>query len=373
MTVREAMESVPVVVVGAGPAGLATSAELMRRGVRHVVLERGPEVAYSWVNAYDSLTLHTGRHMSTLPGMPFPRGTPLFPSRLQFVDYLRAYAERLALPVRLNEEVHAVEHGPGGWLARTSSGAIRARSLVWATGIMANPRRPRFPEEERFRGEILHSVAYRRPEGFAGRRVLVIGVGNSGGEIGSELARAGARVTVAVRSGANVVPRSLLGVPIQYLGYVVRKLPRPAARAVTAFVGGLTRIRRGAPVLPRPAHGPLDAIPLIGFALVDAIRDGSVAVKPGVERFTEEGARFTDGSERMFDTILLATGFSPMLSPLAGLVTTDAAGFARRTDRVTSSDQPDLYFVGHNYDATGGLFNIRRDAEIVAARIAGTR
>ena len=136
------------------------------------------------------------------------------------------------------------------------------------------------------------------------------------------------------------------------------------------LVGQLTVLRRGRPVLPRPAHGPLDAIPLIGFGLVDAIRDGSVSVKPGVEHFTEEGARFVDGSERMFDTILLATGFSPALSPLAGAVSTDAAGFARRTDRVTSLDQSDLYFVGHNYDAAGGLFNIRRDSCLAARKIA---
>jgi hypothetical protein len=123
-------------------------------------------------------------------------------------------------------------------------------------------------------------------------------------------------------------------------------------------------------VLPRPAHGPLDAIPLIGFSLVDAIREGLVSVKPGIEHLTEEGARFADGSERMFDAILLATGYRPALAPLAGLVSTDASGFARRIDRVTSLDQPNLFFVGHNYDATGGLFNIRRDARLVAGMIA---
>ena len=364
------VESVPVVVVGAGPAGLATSAELARHRVAHVVLERGPAVGHSWANAYDSLTLHTGRHMSALPGMPFPRGTPLFPARRHFLDYLRAYAADLSLPVRFGAEVLSVAHGPNGWLLRASSGAVRARALVWATGIMSNPFQPQLPGEAAFRGRILHSVDYRRPGEFAGRRVLVVGVGNSGAEIGSELARAGAVVTVAVRSGANVVPRTLLGVPIQYLAHVVRKLPRPAASAVTALVGRLTELRRGPPVLPRPAHGPLDAIPLIGFSLVDAIREGSVAVKPALETLTADGVRFIDGSERMFDVILLATGFRPALAPLAGLVATDASGFARRTDRVTSLDQPDLYFVGHNYDASGGLFNIRRDSRLAALKIA---
>ena len=137
-------------------------------------------------------------------------------------------------------------------------------------------------------------------------------------------------------------------------------------------MGKVTELRRGKPVLPRPSHGVLDSIPLIGFHLVDAIRAGAVAMRPGVASFTETGVRFTDGVEEPFDDVIFATGFTPALSPLGGLVRTDAKGFALRTDRVTSADQPHLYFVGHTYDATGGLYNIRRDAALAAERIAAT-
>ncbi|HKH92228.1 MAG TPA: NAD(P)-binding domain-containing protein, partial [Gemmatimonadaceae bacterium] len=89
----------PVVVVGAGPAGLATSAELRRRNIEHMVLERGDTVGHSWANLYDSLTLHTGKHLSALPRMPFDRRVPLFPSRRDFVDYLHRYVEVLELPI----------------------------------------------------------------------------------------------------------------------------------------------------------------------------------------------------------------------------------------------------------------------------------
>ena len=365
-----ATERYPALVVGAGPAGLATSAELTRRGVRHLVLERGDRIGYSWANLYDSLTLHTGKHMSVLPGLRFDRATPLFPTRAHFLRYLERYAERFAVPVRTGATVTRVEREGDEWLVRSTAGEFRARALVIATGIIASPRAPAFPGQERFRGRLLHSVEYRRPDGFAGRRVLVVGVGNSGGEIGSELAGAGARVTVAVRSGANVVPLQLAGIPIQYLSWVVRKLPRAAQERVVAAVGWLSERRRGKPVLPRPAHSPLDAIPLIGFHLVDAIRAGSVAVKPGIAELTETGVRFTDGSSADFDDIILATGFTAALAPLAGLVTPDARGFARRRDRVASADQPHLFFVGHNYDSTGGLFNIRTDAGLAAAAVA---
>src|SRR2546422_7212414 len=114
----------------------------------------------------------------------------------------------------------------GTWTVNTSRGVLAARALVVATGIVANPKTPHFAGQERFAGRIAHSVAYRRPDGYAGRRVLVVGVGNSGAEIGSEIARAGGKVTVAVRSGANVVPLTLAGLPIQYVSYWVRKLPR---------------------------------------------------------------------------------------------------------------------------------------------------
>src|SRR5690606_2942553 len=113
-------------------------------------------------------------------------------------------------------------------------------------------------------------------------------------------------------------------------------LPRPLRMRIADAVGRLTEARRGPPVLPKPDYGPLDAIPLIGFHLVDAISAGRIRVRPGIASFTRTGVRFTDGSEDDFDTVILATGFRPALQPLGGLVRTDAKGFALRTDRVTS-------------------------------------
>jgi cation diffusion facilitator CzcD-associated flavoprotein CzcO len=363
-----------VVVVGAGPAGLATARELAARGINARLLERGDRPGYSWSHLYDSLALHTGKHLSALPGMRFPRATPLFPTRADFLDYLGRYAQRFGIAVEAGTEVtRATPPANGGrWRLDTTAGPIEADAVVFATGIIANPLVPAFPDRDRFTGRVLHSVEYRRPGPFAGRRVLVVGVGNSGGEIASELARAGVDVTIAVRSGANVVPLTLFGIPIQYVSALVRKLPRPAQDAIVAAVGGVTELRRGPPVLPRLAHSPLDAIPLIGFHLVDEIRAGRVHVRPGIERFTESGVRFTDGAEQPFDDVILATGFRPAIDALRDVVRVDARGFALRTGRVNSADCPSLFFVGHNYDATGGLRNIARDAPVAAQHIADT-
>jgi putative flavoprotein involved in K+ transport len=365
----------PVLIIGAGPAGLATAACLARRGIDYRLLERGPVLGHTWANLYDSLVLHTGRHMSTLPGRRYPAGTPLFPSRADFVRYLGEYAQAFALHVECGVDVRALKRSAHGWMAIAADGTrVDGSAAVVCTGIVANPRMPVLPGRERYRGRLLHSSDYRNPAPFTGERVLVVGVGNSGGEIGSELGHAGVDVTVLVRSGAHVVPRELAGIPIQYLSRVVRTLPRAAQEWVTRQVQRLGERRRGPPVLPRPVHSALDAIPLIGFHLVDAIRAGKVGVRVGeVQALTESGVQYADGTEDAFDTILLATGFAPALGLLGDLVRRDDRGFAVRRDRVTSADQPGLYFVGHNYDASGGITNIRRDARIAARRVAECR
>lgn len=358
----------PVVVVGAGPAGLAAARELRVRRIPFRLLERGDSVGASWKRLYDSLRLHTGKHLSSLPGLRFDRDVPLFPTRDHFVDYLERYARHFALDAETGANVTRVDRN-GGWVVYTDREPIAARAVVMATGIISEPVIPDIPGREDYQGRVLHSVEYRRPDPFVGRRVLVVGVGNSGGEIGSELARARIDTTIAVRSGANVVPLTIAGIPIQYLSVYVRKLPRNVQERIVAMVGRISEKRRGPPVLPRAQHSPLDAIPLIGFHLVDEIRAGRIMVRPGVQRFTATGVRFTDGTEQQFDDVILATGFRPALAPVEHLVRCDSRGFALRTDRVRSADQRGLYFVGHNYDSSGGLQNIARDAPLTARAI----
>ena len=116
--------------------------------------------------------------------------------------------------------------------------------------------------------------------------------------------------------------------------------------------------------------------PNIIFIQADDLGFGDLSVygqsrfqTPSIDRLAKDGVRFTDGAEEPFDDLILATGFTPALAPLGDLVRVDPKGFAVRMDRVTSADQSNLYFVGHTYDATGGLYNIGRDAKLAAARI----
>lgn len=360
-----------VLVVGAGPAGLATAAELSRCGVPYRLVERGDRIGYVWENLYDSLVLHTGKHMSGLPGMSIGRLGGLFPTRLEFVAYLKAYARAKGIVAETGRELVRLERD-GGWRATFRDGEVSEFDrVVMATGIVTRPRVPVLAGQDQFGGRIMHSSEYRRPDGFAGKRVLVVGVGNSGGEIGSELGRHGAQVTVAVRSGQNVVPKQIGPFPAQYVRYLVGKLPRAAQEVIFARVQRRIERRFGPPVLPRSPHSVLDAIPLIGFNLVDCIREGLVRVQLGaITRLTATGAQFAGGTEVPADVVLLATGFEAAIDALGDRVRRDARGFAVRTDRVTSADHPGLWFVGHNYDHTGGLTNIRRDASLAAQQIA---
>jgi putative flavoprotein involved in K+ transport len=338
----------------------------MRRQIGHVVLERGADVGHTWTTLYDSLVLHTGKHMSALPGMAFARSTPLFPPRLEFIDYLRQYRRSFQLPVETGADVTGVIRDADGWEVEAGGAKRRSRALVIATGVVANPHVPRLPGRERYRGRIFHSVEYQRPDGFERRCVLVVGAGNSAGEISVDLLRGGAIVTIAVRSGRRVVPRQLLGIPIQYFAVALAGLPRSAQRAITAGISGASELMRGPSGLPPPAQTRCPDVPLIGLHLADALRAGTIRLKPGITELTEAGARFDDGSDGEFDDIILATGYRAALSPLGALARTDECGFARRRNRVQSVDHPDLFFVGHNYDTRGALRNIASDAELVA-------
>ena len=336
------------------------------------MLERGDTIGHTWAHLYDGLVLHTGKHFSALPGLPFPSSAPLFPTRRDLLDYLFRYAEQFRVPVETQSLVETAYRQNGGWIVTVKGREpLHANAVVVASGIVSNPHVPDIPNRTLFKGQIIHSVDYRRPEPFAHERVLVVGAGNSGGEIAAELAAAGARVTVAIRSGVRVVPRQMMGIPIQYFGLALQTLPQRLTRSAIALTATASAMLRGPSPLPPPADSPCAKVPLIGFHLSDGVKEGRIHLRRGISAFTAGGVRFVDGVEEEFDCVILATGYRAAVGILGSHVTVDRCGFAARVQQVVSTDRPDLYFVGHNYDASGGLRNIARDARIAARLIAG--
>ena len=368
-------QSAEVVIVGAGAAGLATAASLQQYGIRPIVLEAGDTVGHSWASSYDALRLHTVRRYSRLPLRPMPPSYPRYASRDQVLAYLRDYAEQFKLDVRSGCRVERAERTDAGWRLVAGTDAFDCQALVAATGIVASPITPDFPGMDEYAGRLLHSGQYRNAVGFAGKRVLVIGAGNSGAEIALDLARGSARVTVAIRQGVNAVPLSILGVPIQYWGLLMAKMPRavvaPLARVLLRR--SESRLRRaGIPKSPEPvlgAHG----IPIIGLGLLDAVREKRIRVAGAIKAFTHDGVQFANGDSEPFDAVILATGYRPALDFLGEGTTLDARrNPMRAADGVSSVDQPDLYFVGYTHNLAGTLNLIRQEAP-VAARLIATR
>ena len=270
------------------------------------MVERGNEVGQTWAHFYDSLVLHTPLRLSALPGLAFPPGTPLFPRRLDYLKYLCKYAEAFAVPLRLGTGVVELRRLSNSWYARTADGAeLSARAVVVATGIASQPHVPDLPGREHFEGGVLHSAEYRRPEPFTGRRVLVVGAGNSAADISVELSRAGIEVTLAVRSGATVVPLHVAGIPVQYLAVAVAPLPRGAQRALARAGAALGRPA----VLPWAPIGDCSGVPVTGGHLPDALRSGAVRLKGSVTELVANGVRFADHDVLPIDTIILATGY----------------------------------------------------------------
>lgn len=375
---REVAEQ-ETIIVGGGPAGLAVAACLKRAGIPGLILEQSDRVGAAWHRHYDRLHLHTAKVFSALPFVPYPSGAPRYPSRDQVIRYLEAYARQFQLEPRFGQTVMAARRAGNVWQVRTQDASYRAPSLVIATGYNREPHLPTWPGQASFRGALLHSSRYRNGESFKGQSVLVVGFGNSGGEIAIDLWEHGATPSLAVRSAVNVIPRELFGIPVLAISILQSKLPPRLADALNApilraMVGDLTRygLRR----LPR---GPLSQIerdariPLIDVGTLKLIRDGRVAVHAGIERFTAEGVVFTDGTPGKFDAVILATGYRPRVNAFV-----EGAAGAWADDGTPSSSGresalPGLYFCGYNVCPTGMLREIALEAQRISAAIARKR
>ena len=365
------------IIIGAGPAGLAVGACLKQANIPFIILEKSDKVASAWHRHYDRLHLHTDKKNSELPFFSYPKIYPRYPSRSQVVDYLETYAQKFQLDIRFQQEVISARYENAEWEVQTQDILYHATHLVIATGYNHDPFLPIWPGQDLFKGTIRHSSEYKNGELFREKKVLVVGFGNSGGEIAIDLWEQGAHVSLAIRNAVNVIPRELFGIPILSIGILQSKFPPFLADAINKpilrfAIGDITKY--GLRKLP---YGPLAQIrqdghiPLIDIGTLKLIKDGQVTVHPGIREFTDAGVVFVDGRQAQFDAIILATGYRPRVDTfLTGLPAAVSEKNGKPFSSGFEANTPGLYFCGYYVAPTGMLREIGLEAKRISASIS---
>jgi cation diffusion facilitator CzcD-associated flavoprotein CzcO len=365
------MPDTEIIIVGGGAAGLSAAGALRRRGRDPIVLEKLARVGDVWARRYDRLRLHTV--YSSLAHYPLPRRSSKYPSKDEYAAYLRSYAAHFKLRIIAGCPVERVHRGDGEtWLVESACGEWRSRAVVIAVGQYGVPLMPSWPGRETYRGRLSHSAEYTSGRPYAGQRVLVVGAGNSGAEIATDLAEQGAAfVAISIRTPPPIVARDPFGMPAQRSSLALSLLPPRLADRLARMISHLVLGDLTAYGMPPAAWWPYSAssVPLIDVGFVDALKRGRLHIRPQLERLSETGAIFADGRAEPFDAVIAATGFRTGLEQLIDLPgALDSRGEpAFPSGRATAF--PGLYFIGYTHSLRGHLFEANRDSRRLAKAV----
>lgn len=373
------MATSPVIIIGAGPAGLSAAGGLHEKGIPFIILEKGEGVAQCWRDHYDRLHLHTVRDLSHLEGEPFPTDYPQYVPKKHLVAYYDNFAKKRAIQPLFGHSVDKIEKQDEHWTVSCTNGEnYTGSAVILCAGMNRIPFQPSYPGETAFAGTILHSHDYQNPAPFQGKRVLVVGMGNSGAEIALDLCEQGVETAISVRGPVNIVPREILGKPTQITALRMGKLPYWIGDNLGLLVRRLTVGDLPKYGIQLPKISPAKQLretgqtPVIDLGTLDYIRSGELKVLPGIENYTAQGITFANGKEEAFDAVVMATGFRAQIGDWLQL---DDAHFDHRglpKQAIGQGSYDGLYFLGYNnYAPGGGLGIIRTDAPKVVTHLAG--
>jgi putative flavoprotein involved in K+ transport len=315
------------------------------------------------------------RGFSGLAHFGIPKRYPPYLSRDEFVGYLREYADHFRLRVVTSCAAKKVRWNAEKtlWEITTADGDTwRARAVVIATGQYRVPVDPQWPGADLYRGQLTHSASYTNAQPFIGKRVLVVGPGNSGAEIATDIGEnAGAFVALSIRTPPPIVPRDPFGMPVQRTGIMLSFLPASIADRLGRLTSRLVLGDLTAYKIPRPQWGPFSAkrVPLINVGFVEAVKRGIVHIRPALERLTPTGAVYADGVEEPFDAVIAATGFRTGLDELL-----ESDGVLNRSGEPVAAAgsptaKPGLYFIGFVHSLRGHLFEANRASRRLAKNV----
>lgn len=343
-------------VIGAGPAGLAALKTLLDEEHEVDCFEKSDVIGGHWNHDYDALHLITSRDVTGYEGFPMPPEYPLFPHRDHMLDYFHRFADAFDLKGRItfNTAVESVVPGPtdgpvgsAGWQVTTSDGVTRNYDgVLVANGHLWDQKIPDIPGE--FTGTQVHSGSYRNTEDIAGRRVLVVGSGNSGCDLAVDAAQQHFDTHIVIRRGHFFQPKTFFGRPRSELEFLAEFNPEEQdliARLMMRLKVGTHENYLG---MPEPDHATLaEGPPIVNDLLLYWIQHGRITVRPGIERFDDRTVHFADGTSDEFDTILWATGFHASLPFLDESLLTRSEGVPLRVGAaVVPLNLEKLYLIG---------------------------
>jgi len=377
-----------ICVVGAGPSGLTTAKALADLGVPFDCFERGERVGGLWAHgslqgnptAYRSLRINTSRARTQLADHPMPADYPDFPDHREIASYLESYAERFGLleRIRLETEVSSARRRADGiWEVELEGGeTLLYDALVVANGHHSEPLWPQPPIPGEFAGVQIHAGEYDVPEPFAGKRVVVVGLGNSALDIAVDLGPVAGSTFLAARRGAHILPHRLMDMPADQIELLP---PAWLPSWLRARLGGLLfmrALRREGRLpqdfgLPAPAHKLHQAHPSLSDEIFDAIAAGEVEPRPGLVALEGERVRFDDGSVEQADAIVYCTGYRvsfPFLDP--GLVSAPGNDLPLYR-RIFHPQLDSVFFVGLVQPIGPTIRVVEAQAKLVAAHLSG--
>lgn len=368
----------PTLIVGAGPGGLAVARAFKLFGVPYVHVERHRDVGGIWdadnpgTPIYESAHFISSKTCSAFHGMPMPESYPDYPGRQQILDYVRAFADAFGLRdgIRFGTEVTAATpSADGGWRVTFADGSsAEHRAIVATVGAQWLPVVPTYPGT--FTGELLHSAAYWSSESLRGRRVLVIGGGNSGFDIACDAAKVASHAALSVRRGYWVFPKHLFGQPVDAFIRQGPHLPNWINQPLLVAILRMTVGRQDRFGLPTPDHKPLESHPVLNTQVFHYLSHGDLVMKPDVEHFEGDRVRFTDGSSEVFDVVLCATGFRHEVPFLpAGTLPTTRSGRPRLLTGAFVPGRNDLFVPGMFETNSGGYQLYDKLAFLVAQTV----
>ena len=353
-------------VIGAGSSGIAACQVLHARGIPFDCYEKGSEVGGNWryrndngaSAAYRSLHINTSRGLMAYRTFPMPRHLPPYPNHFQIAEYFDSYVDHFGFRERIafgTEVTHVEPCGDGEWdvtLRLPAGGPAETRRygvVLVANGHHWDPRwpEPAYPGAEAFTGEQMHAHSYDTPDIFPGRRVLVLGIGNSACDIAVEASRTAEATFLAMRRGAYVIPKFIRGKPVdETSGAVFARLPLPVQRM---FMGAMLKSAQGRMTdygLPKPDHQLLAAHPTVSSDLLPRIGHGDITVKPNISRFDGGDVVFADGSREAVDLVIYCTGYQISFPFFDSSLISAPDNHIPLYRRVISPEHRGLYFIG---------------------------